>query len=100
MSDHYQQIRSATGKLYYAGEVFLIDPLLAKKGVYPGFGGTKRSELFNPLTELPLSTDEILKDFTCVMVTHTHLDHWDLYAEALIKKDLPAFVQHAATPNL
>ena len=35
MEDHYQQIRSATGKLYYAGEVFLIDPLLAKKGVYP-----------------------------------------------------------------
>ena len=100
MSDHYQQIRSATGKLYYAGEVFLIDPLLAKKGVYPGFGGTKRSELFNPLTELPLSTDEILKDVTCVMVTHTHLDHWDLYAEALIKKDLPVFVQHAADAQL
>ena len=35
MEDHYLQIRSATGKLYYAGEVFLIDPLLAKKGVYP-----------------------------------------------------------------
>ena len=37
MENHYQHIRSATGKLYYAGEVFLIDPLLAKKGVYPGF---------------------------------------------------------------
>ena len=99
MEDHYQQIRSATGKLYYAGEVFLIDPLLAKKGVYPGFQMTKRSELFNPLTDLPLSIDEILKDVTCVMVTHTHLDHWDLYAETHIKKDLPIYVQHAADAN-
>ena len=100
MADRYQQIRSATGKLYYAGEVFLIDPLLAKKGVYPGFQMTKREELFNPLTELPMSTDEILKDVTCVMVTHTHLDHWDLYAEALIKKDLPIYTQHAADARL
>ena len=89
MADHYQQIRSATGKLYYAGEVFLIDPLLAKKGIYPGFALTKRSELFNPLTELPLSTDEILKDVTCVMVTHTHLDHLDLYAETLLARFCP-----------
>ena len=53
---------------------------------------TKRSELFNPLTELPIPIEEILKDVTCVMVTHTHLDHWDLYAEAFINKDLPIYV--------
>ena len=100
MEDSYQQIRNATGKLYYAGEVFLIDPILAKKGVYPGFLMTKNSHLFNPLTELPISTEEILKDVTCVMVTHTHLDHWDLYAETLIKKDLPIYVQHAADATL
>ena len=34
------------------------------------------------------------------MVTHTHLDHWDLYAEAYIKKDLPVYVQHAADAQL
>ena len=99
MEDCYQHIRSATGKLYYAGEVFLIAPLLAKKGIYFGFPMTKNSNLFNPLTELPISTEEILKDITCVMVTHTHLDHWDLYAEALIKKDLSIYVQHAADAN-
>lgn len=100
MEDCYLQLRSATGKLYYAGEVFLIDPLLAKKGTYPGFQMTKRSELFNPLTDLPMSIEEILKDVTCVMVTHTHLDHWDLYAEAYIKKDLPVYVQHSADARL
>ena len=55
MEDYYLHLRSATGKLYCAGEVFLIDPLLAKKGLYPGFQNTKRDELNNPLTDLPIS---------------------------------------------
>ena len=100
MSDHYQQIRSETGKLYYAAEVFLIDPLLAKKGVYPGFDGTKRSELFNPLTDLPLSTDEILKDVTCVMVTHTHLDHWFSMPKPLLKKTCQFLFNMRLMPDL
>ena len=100
MADSYLQLRSATGKLYYAGEVFLIDPLLAKKGIYPGFPMTKNTHLFNPMTELPLSIEEILKDVTCVMVPHTHLDHWDFYAETYIKKDLPVYVQHHADAQL
>ena len=99
MEDHYQHIRNATGKFYYANEVFLIDPLLSIKGIYPGNSIIKNGELYNPLTDLPISTEEILKDVTCVMVTHTHIDHWDLYAEALIKKDLPLYVQHAADAN-
>ena len=55
MEDYYLHLRSATGKLYYASEVFLIDPLLAKKGTCPGFQNTKRDELNNPLTDLPIS---------------------------------------------
>lgn len=34
-----QHIRNATSKISYAGKVFLIDPMLAKKGAYPGFEG-------------------------------------------------------------
>ena len=34
------------------------------------------------------------------MVIHTHSDHWDLYAENIIKKDLPVYVQHAADAQL
>lgn len=34
-----QQIRNATIKVNYAGTTFLIDPMLAKKGTYPGFEG-------------------------------------------------------------
>lgn len=31
------QIRNATLKVEYAGKKFLIDPMLSKKGAFPGF---------------------------------------------------------------
>ena len=37
-----------------AGTTFLIDPMLAVKGAYKGFDGTPRSELRNPLVDLPV----------------------------------------------
>lgn len=90
-----QQIRNATVKVSYADTTFLIDPMLAKKGSYPGFENTYRSELRNPLVELPLSTDEVIKGVDAVIVTHTHLDHWDDAAQKLLPKELPLFVQNA-----
>lgn len=91
-----QQIRNATVKISYADTTFLIDPMLAKKGTYPGFEGTYRSELRNPLVELPLAAAEVVKGVDAVIVTHTHLDHWDDAAQKLLPKDLPLFVQNAA----
>ena len=49
-----QEIRNATVKITYADTTFLIDPMLSKKGTYPGFENTYRSELRNPLVELPM----------------------------------------------
>ena len=40
-------IRNATQRIDYAGKRFLIDPMLADKGAWPGFPGTARSELRN-----------------------------------------------------
>ncbi|EPZ6036744.1 MBL fold metallo-hydrolase [Pseudomonas aeruginosa] len=91
-----QQIRNATVKISYADTTFLIDPMLAKKGSYPGFENTYRSQLRNPLVELPFSTDDLIKGVDAVIVTHTHLDHWDDAAQKLLPKDLPLFVQNAA----
>ncbi|EHO2014920.1 MBL fold metallo-hydrolase [Escherichia coli] len=45
------QIRNATQIIQYAGKTFLIDPLLAPKGSYPGFAGTARAEIRNPTVE-------------------------------------------------
>lgn len=95
-----QQIRSATVKITYADTTFLIDPMLAKKGAYPGFEGTYRSNLRNPLIELPMSEKEVIAGVDAVIVTHTHLDHWDDAAQKLLPKDIPLFAQNQADATM
>ena len=91
-----QQIRNATVKIDFAGTTFLVDPMLSAKGAFPGFTGTYRSELRNPLVALPFSADEVLKSVEAVVVTHTHTDHWDEAAQKQIPKNMPVFVQNDA----
>ena len=43
-----QLIRNATVKVTYGDTTFLVDPMLAEPGAYPGFADTFRSELRNP----------------------------------------------------
>lgn len=88
-----QQIRNATIKLEYAGTSFLVDPMLARKGAYPGFEGTYNSHLRNPLVELPMPVSEVLQA-DAIIVTHTHLDHWDDAAKAGVPKNIPIFAQN------
>ena len=95
-----QQIRNATAKISYAGKTFLVDPFLAKKGTYPGFPGTFNSQLRNPMVELPMPASEIMKGVDAVLVTHTHLDHWDGGAHQFIPKALPLFVQNDTDAKL
>lgn len=91
-----QQIRNATVKISYGDTTFLIDPMLSKKGTYPGFEKTYRSELRNPLVDLPMSVKEVIDGVDAVIVTHTHLDHWDDAAQQALPKDIPLFVQNQA----
>lgn len=95
-----QQVRNATVKITYGGTTFLIDPMLAKKGTYPGFENTYRSELRNPLVDLPESPAEVIAGVDAVIVTHTHLDHWDDAAQQALPKDIPLFAQHEADAQL
>ncbi|NHZ89668.1 MBL fold metallo-hydrolase [Massilia sp. CCM 8733] len=95
-----QQIRNATARISYAGKTFLVDPFLAKKGTYPGFRGTFNSELRNPMVDLPMPVKEIMKGVDAVIVSHTHLDHWDGGAHQFIPKAMPLFVQHEADAKL
>lgn len=89
-----QEIRNATIKVMYEDTVFLIDPMFAGKGFYDGFENTHRSYLRNPLVDLPMKPGVILEDVDAVIVTHTHLDHWDDAAQASISKNMPVFVQN------
>lgn len=91
---HIQEIRNATIKVTYADTTFLIDPMFAKKGSYEGFPDTHRSYLRNPLVDLPVKPEMILEDVDAVIVTHTHLDHWDDAAQTAISKNIPLFVQN------
>lgn len=87
------QIRNATQIIQFAGKKFLIDPMLSDKGTYPGFEGTVNSQVRNPTVELPCNK-ELLLDVDAVIVTHTHLDHWDDAAITLIPKDKIIYIQN------
>ncbi|BFU60838.1 MULTISPECIES: MBL fold metallo-hydrolase [Rodentibacter] len=93
-TDSYQHIRNATGRINYAGKTFLVDPMLAEKGRYAGFEGTLNSHLRNPLVELPMKAEESFKDVDAIIVTHTHLDHWDEVAQKILPKSIKIFVQN------
>lgn len=96
----YEHIRNATGKLTYNDTTFLIDPFFAAKAAYPGFEGTFNNQQRMPLVDLPTSIDSILDGVDAVVVTHTHLDHWDSKAAESINKNLPIYVQHEADQKL
>ena len=70
------QVRNATLQINYAGKKLLVDPMLAKKGSFPGFPGTVNSHLRNPLVELPFEVEKII-EVDAIILTHLHPDHWD-----------------------
>ncbi|WP_336356960.1 MBL fold metallo-hydrolase [Pseudomonas granadensis] len=94
------QVRNATAKITYGDTTFLIDPMLAKKGAYPGFENTYRSNLHNPLVDLTEAPADIIAGVDAVIVTHTHLDHWDDAAQKALPKDIPLFAQHEEDAQL
>ncbi len=93
------QIRNATQIIEYAGKTFLVDPMLAPKGTYPGFEGTANSHLRNPTVELPMQIEQII-NVDAILLTHTHPDHWDETAVNRIPKDKLIFVQHEQDENI
>ena len=99
----FKQIRNATGKILFNGVTLLVDPILAPKGEYPGFDiadTLERKLMRNPLIDLPEPVEEVIKNIEAIILTHTHLDHWDPVAAKLIPKYIPVFVQHAADKKL
>lgn len=93
------QIRNATQLLTFGGKRFLIDPMLAEKEAWPGFEGTVRSHLRNPMVALPVEIATLL-DVDAIIVTHTHPDHWDEAAVAHIPKTMHIFVQNERDAQL
>ncbi|MCM3782108.1 MBL fold metallo-hydrolase [Neobacillus mesonae] len=90
-------IRNATIIVEYAGVKFLVDPLLAEKGTYPGFSNpcttAPMGHLSNPTVSLPTSLENIL-NVDAVILTHLHEDHFDEVAQKVLPKDIKVFVQN------
>ena len=88
-------VRSATMRIEYAGTVFLVDPMLAEAGAYPGIAGTHNAHLRYPRVGLPMSLAQAI-DADAVILTHLHPDHWDRTAREQLPKSIPVFVQDEA----
>ncbi len=80
----FQLIRSATIKIKYAGQYFVIDPYLAAKHSRPSYSGKSP----NPLVDLPCKPEDVIRDIDFLMVSHLHSDHFDPAAQELVPKDM------------
>lgn len=78
-----QLIRSATLRIDYAQQRFLIDPYLAPQHTMPSYSG--RSP--NPLVTLPFSAQEVIDGIDMVLISHLHSDHFDPTAQQLLAAD-------------
>lgn len=85
-------LRHATLIIDYHQHKLLVDPMLDDAGVRPAIQNSPNPRN-NPLLPLPEAAEDVVKDVTAVLVTHTHSDHWDRTAEEIVPKCLPLFAQ-------
>ncbi len=87
--------RHATLSIRLGDSVFLVDPMLSKKGTLDPVKNAG-NDIRIPMVELPFSESEIddkIAASAAVVVTHTHRDHWDVDAQNRIAKDKPLLIQ-------
>lgn len=91
-----QLIRNATLRLTYNGALILIDPYFAAKHTLPSFADKSK----NPMVDLPMPPDDIMRDVDLILVSHLHTDHFDGVAKESLPKDLPLFCQPGDEPAI
>jgi L-ascorbate metabolism protein UlaG (beta-lactamase superfamily) len=87
-----QLVRHATLLVRYHGATLLVDPMLGDPGAIPPVQNSPNPRP-NPLVPLPRPATTLLEGVDAVLVTHTHRDHFDDAAAALVPKHLPLFGQ-------
>lgn len=87
-----QLLRHATLLLSFGGARVLVDPMLGDVGVAPPVANSPNQRP-NPLTPLPMPAPACLSGVGAVLITHTHRDHFDDAAAALVPKHLPLLGQ-------
>lgn len=91
-----QLIRNATMKINYAGKTILTDPMLSEKYSIRSFAGISK----NPTVDLPFDAQKVIENVDCVLISHTHPDHFDQKAVELLNKDIDIFCQPANESEL
>ena len=85
----FQLIRSATLRIDYAQQRFVIDPYLAAKHTMPSYAGISQ----NPLVALPFPPQDVIAGIDMVVISHLHTDHFDPVAQQLLPADLTIICQ-------
>ncbi|MBE3561142.1 MAG: MBL fold metallo-hydrolase [Ktedonobacteraceae bacterium] len=89
MNIHF--LRHATFVIIIGDFTILVDPMLSEAGAMDPIANAG-NELRIPLVGLPISEtalQQLLQHIDAVVVTHTHRDHWDARAQALLPEHLP-----------
>jgi L-ascorbate metabolism protein UlaG (beta-lactamase superfamily) len=79
-------------RLSYGDRELLIDPMLDAAGSWPAVELLLNPQP-NPVAELPKPAEEVVEGIDGVLLTHLHLDHFDLRARELIPRGTPVFHQ-------
>ena len=69
-----QLIRNATLILHYGGHRILIDPFFAPARTLPSYIGGGDD---NPLVDLPIPPENIVRGVEMTLISHLHTDHFD-----------------------
>jgi L-ascorbate metabolism protein UlaG (beta-lactamase superfamily) len=85
-------VRHATLLLETSLGRVLVDPMLGAARTTPPVENTPNPAR-NPLVELPVPAQEVVRDVDLCIVTHLHGDHFDDAADALLPRDLPILTQ-------
>lgn len=88
-------IRHATLVLETSLGRVLVDPMLRAAGTTPPIENTP-NPVRNPLVELPVPADEVVRDVDLCIVTHLHGDHFD----DLLPRDVPILTQPESADEL
>lgn len=86
-----QLVRNATLVIDYAGKKILVDPMLSPKGAFQSFAGIEK----NPTIDLKMPISEITGGVDLVIVTHSHVDHFDAAASNALDKSVHLINQPA-----
>ena len=92
-------VRSATLLLETGLGRILVDPMLRAAGTTPPIENTPNPRP-NPLVELPIPAEEVVRGVDLCIVTHLHGDHFDDAADALLPRDLPILTQPESAETL